>query len=872
MKKTLLLLWIALFSISIYANPIDGKTALKIANNFYTIQLKKASANFTLAYECTSQARSTNKNVQIDKKTYYYVFNNADQGFIIISGDDATYPVLGYSDSGSFDIKERADNFTKWMENYKKQIRYVMENNIQATAEIKLQWKKILDGTVLEAKSTKTVSPLVTAQWSQSPYENADCPADADAGSYNGYHAVSGCPATAMAQIMNYWEYPTQGKGFHSYNHDKYGTLSANFASTTYDWASMPDNLTSANSAVAELMYHCGVAVEMNYGPHSSGSYVILDYTASPEQCSEYAYKTYFDYDITIGGKMRENYTDSEWKQLLKNDLDAKQPIQYAGFGQGGHTFVCDGYNASDYFHFNWGWGGTHDGYFLIDDLAPGAGETGAGAGSYNDGQQAIFGLKPADGSTPGGGGTSTASFDLRLYSDIVATPEAISYGQSFSVTTAIKNFGDEGFTGDLTAALFDGDYNFVEFVGSYTNQTIGSLEAYNIPFNFTGSLTILPGDYYIGYFYKEAGEDWAMVDKGEYSQLAPFSVQNPADIELYADMEVNPTIITQTDPFSVSLNIVNDGTTDFTGSLSVDLYNMDGTWATVVEELYNFDLPPNSTYQNSFTFSTSGVNIAPGTYLLALMYDENATNDWVLAGSSYYTNPIKITVKAPPIAADGYENNNTENEAYPLSANFAKSSASILTTGSNMHYGEDIDYYKIDLPTGYNYTISARTHDSYNSGNGQTYTNDVSWMYIYDGMKSDVYDDAEASPFSITNGGSVIFSVSSYFVGSIGDYLLDIQIVNDGITTSVEEIDFAEMIKIYPVPAKDFLTVDVSNFPAKVNKLNFVSLSGKKIKADFNTNEKLIKLPVNTLSNGVFILSIETENGTIQKKVLINK
>ncbi len=200
MKKTLLVLWIAFLSISLFANPIDKNTALKVANNFYTIQLKKASPNFTLAYQCTSQAWSVNKATPVDKETYYYVFNNADKGFIIISGDDATYPVLGYSNTGSYDTQIQATNFLKWMENYKQQIRFIIRNNILATAEIKAEWNNILKGKSV-TKNSKTVAALVAAKWSQSPYVNADCPYDEDAGAGNGYHAVTGCPATAMHKL-----------------------------------------------------------------------------------------------------------------------------------------------------------------------------------------------------------------------------------------------------------------------------------------------------------------------------------------------------------------------------------------------------------------------------------------------------------------------------------------------------------------------------------------------------------------------------------------------------------------------------------------------------------------------------------------------
>jgi hypothetical protein len=236
-------------------------------------------------------------------------------------------------------------------------------------------WVNLLDGRKNVSVST-AVSPLVQTKWDQSPYYNNLCPYD----NSKGERTVTGCVATAMAQVMNYWEYPKKGTGFHSYNHSKYGTLNANFGSTTYDWANMPNELTSSSStvqknAVATLMYHCGVSVDMDYNVSSeggSGAYVIS--SRSPvTHCTEYALKTYFGYKTSIQGVQKADYTTTNWKNLLKAELDASRPIVYAGFGDGGHCFVCDGYDNNDYFHFNWGWGGLYDGYFALNALIPGA-------------------------------------------------------------------------------------------------------------------------------------------------------------------------------------------------------------------------------------------------------------------------------------------------------------------------------------------------------------------------------------------------------------------------------------------------------------------------------------------------------------------
>jgi hypothetical protein len=186
-----------------------------------------------------------------------------------------------------------------------------------------------------------------------------------------------------MAQIMKFWNYPATGSGFYSYNHPTYGTLSANFGNTTYQWNSMPNSVGAWNEAVATLMYQVGVSVDMNYSPSSSGAYVIS--AASPvTACSEYALKTYFGYRNTLQGIQRINYDETQWVSLLKNELNAGRPVLYAGFGSGG------------------------------------------GSGGYNSGHQAVIGIEP-----PG----ENQAFNMALYDYVTPSATTIAYGQAFTVS-----------------------------------------------------------------------------------------------------------------------------------------------------------------------------------------------------------------------------------------------------------------------------------------------------------------------------------------------------------------------------------------------------------------------------------------------------
>ena len=193
-------------------------------------------------------------------------------------------------------------------------------------------------------------------------------------------------------------------------------------------------------------------------------------------------------------------------------------------------------------------------------------------------------------------------------------------------------------------------------------------------------------------------------------------------DLEVYDEITVNVgNNITQGQPIKVHLSVANTGASDFNGTLDVSLYYLDGSFAETIEAKDNMSLESGYFYSDGLDFETNGITVEPGSYLLALLYHPGT--GWELGGSYYYTNPIRVTVQAPSVQGDSYENNDTEAAAYNFSVNFNGSNGEVETTGSNSHTGEDLDYYMVTVPAGYDYTFDVRAHDSYNSGNGQTYT-----------------------------------------------------------------------------------------------------------------------------------------------------
>lgn len=309
-----------------------------------------------------------------------YIYNVGTQGFVIISGNTVLPPVLGWSDQGVFPSLENApENFASWIRHYGEMIDFAVANNIQPETQVIRQWDDATRG-IFQSRNSQTVDPLVSTHWNQDCYYNEYCP-EAPGSGWGGWgggpcgHAYAGCVACAMAQVMKYWDYPTTGFGSHSYTHSQYGEQSANFAATTYHWNEMPNEVWSHNDPVATLMYHCGVSVNMNYGPNGSGA---------QSQDVETAMRSYFGY---CGAKYRQksSYSEEAWIALLKAELDLSHPLYYSGAnGDSGHAFVCDGYDNNDRMHFNFGWSGSGDGYYTVADV-----------NGFNQGQAVVTSLFP---------------------------------------------------------------------------------------------------------------------------------------------------------------------------------------------------------------------------------------------------------------------------------------------------------------------------------------------------------------------------------------------------------------------------------------------------------------------------------------------
>ncbi len=421
MKKIFFGLAALMLSMTVLAERVSQDDAALVANNFMNV------GNTVSGVQKAPAKKMVLKKAATASENQYYVYENANgEGWVIVAADDAVTPILAYSKTGTFRIDNQPVNVRSWLGKYDKFITKIEADGAAQDEEVAAEWSALKKG-VRKAKGDAIVGPLIKTTWDQDdPYWNL-CPGSGSTKAYTG------CVATAMAQVMNYWQWPVKGTGSRTYQpmdpnsntgakSKRYGQQSANFGNTTYDWTNMKDSYSGSYTdaqatAVATLMYHCGVATDMMYGNDDdggSGTYTVnygdWDWADDEGECAQNALANFFGYKkSTLTGYMRDGYidkesgykyydswTDAEWTAMVKEELDKKHPIMYGGASdEGGHSFICDGYDDSNYFHFNWGWSGSNDGYYKLSSLKPGSGGAGGGGYDFSEDQDVLIGIVP---------------------------------------------------------------------------------------------------------------------------------------------------------------------------------------------------------------------------------------------------------------------------------------------------------------------------------------------------------------------------------------------------------------------------------------------------------------------------------------------
>lgn len=303
-----------------------------------------------------------------------------EQGFLVLSAEDAVMPVLAYDFTHDLDLSNPAPAVERLLTQYREEITATRRLQLPPTERIRDAWEA-LRRPERSTTATTIVAPLITSSWNQNKYYNYYSPQDENSpGGYDG-KTPNGCVAVAMSQIIFYYRYPETGSGSHTNHTYDYGSFYVNFAEQHYNYDAMEDQLHFYNNEVAKLIFHCATAVDMHYGADGSGAY---------SQNVPSAMSTYFKYSFSAHHDNKSQFSTSEWHSKLKTDLDERRPLYYSGYSEeGGHAFICDGYDSEDFFHFNFGWGGVGNGFYLTE------GSDNAAVNGYSDWQSAIFNLHP---------------------------------------------------------------------------------------------------------------------------------------------------------------------------------------------------------------------------------------------------------------------------------------------------------------------------------------------------------------------------------------------------------------------------------------------------------------------------------------------
>lgn len=460
----------------------------------------------------------------------YYVFNNDAGGFVIIAGDDAVTPVLGYTSTGSFDAENLPDGLKDLLKSYERQIAALGDNYVA-------------NRTATRAAFTGE-KLLKTAEWNQmAPFNK-----------YTPSNYVTGCVATAGAIVMKHHGYPAKGTGSHSYTW-KGKTLTANFEHD-YDWASMPVKYDGTNDAafdgVARLMADLGVAVEMNYAKDGSGSYIGDLVTAL---------QNYYGYSKLSHLMAIEDVGAEAWNGRLREEIDANRPVLYAASdpARGGHAFVIDGYKDES-FSVNWGWGGYCDGFYQIGALNPESAGKPTGD-KYNVGQSAVFGMEPSDGTE------KISDLGFRKVTGLLQSMNMnitdVKKGQNGVIFSApIGNTGDQPFNGEVAVALMNAKGEMREIVTSrpltVVNLAAGGYYP-SLSFSFVSTVDAEPGDY-LAIVAKEKGssEYIELYDKSFERLRLPATGYVPRTFEVRTKMGEGATFQQAETRYNPSYNFYN--------------------------------------------------------------------------------------------------------------------------------------------------------------------------------------------------------------------------------------------------------------------------------------------------------------------------
>lgn len=751
-----------------------------------------------------------------------YVFNVADnRGYVMVSGDERARAILGWSDRSGFDYRTIPENFRYWVSVYQDELQ-LLRNRPAKPVPIR--------NTV---QAVQPVSPLLGAiKWNQgSPY-NALCPV---INNQDGTRAVTGCVATGMAQLMYYHRWPERGTGSQSYTTTTLKIpLELDFSSANYNWEQMTPQYGSSSSeeakaAVATIMYHSGVAVNMDYNTTSSASISTMGR----------ALYQHFSYDPNLQLVFRNYMSRTEWQQLLMNELYAARPILYGGTGSdnGGHLWVCDGVDQNGYFHFNWGWGGAYDGYFSMTALNPDGIGGDAESGGYNFHQQAVIGVqKPTQGSTP------VVTFYMN--DPLENTVPGALRTQTFSINARrIYNYGLQKVSLQLALGIYNGS-SLVNVLKSHQINDLASNYGWNT-FSFSNMsvpATVPAGNYQLKLMYRtDAGQDWrlvpvrigvpAWIDTRITSDSVVFS-QPAGEWPLLTLQEMKPignVYSEKTGRFSLTVH--NTGR-EYNSSVMIKLTPLAGGDPVFETSREWLSLLTNE----SGTLSFAGeVNAPAGDYVMTAYYD--VANNYSNPLFQQLGDTVRIKIRTTPVTPPALALEQAI--SFPANNAVVKSNADLSATITNTGgYFDNKVIAFIFTPTGPS-------------------------SIAYLGYRNVIIDSLETVTLHFK--GEIVQEAGNYRIGVYQNTangwsrlaptnwsMINFTLINDTIT-SVNDLE-ASQVKVFPNPATDYIMV-LDNQP--IESVEIFSADGRRVGVQKVNMESSPVVDISDLKPGVYILKL---------------
>ncbi|MBN1990019.1 MAG: thiol protease/hemagglutinin PrtT [Bacteroidales bacterium] len=832
MRKNLLTLLFSIIVLLGYSAPIGVEKAQQIAEKFLSQQKgTKTQQQLVLTYT------GINRESKGGQATFYVFSGKGNEGFVIAAADNNITPILGYATQGTFDADNMPENLRYWLSFY--------EENIPLLAA---------KGKVANVnKGTNSVQPLLRDMaWDQGAPYNDLTPRNAESKA-----TASGCVATAMAQIMRYHRWPVKGSGTVSYTtRTLKKTLTQDLGAKPFDWNNMPGiysstSTTAQNAAVAQLMYYAGVSVEMDYDiPANGGSGA---YSSDVPN----ALVKNFNYSIGIELLYRNTYHYTEWAEVIKAELDAKRPVYYAGGSpQGGHAFVCDGYDENGLFHINWGWSGMSNGYFSLLEMNPDAQGIGAGGGGgYINGQQIITGIRP-----PQAGETNAPAYFV--FETLSSSKQKMGKAETTSINiTQFWNYSAlSSFTGNIGVALYNenGDLTNLLTQDDITKPILPGYGAKEFSFDNIAFTNVANGTYRLHLISKtESSNTWTQIKS--LNAITNYITVEVTDTEIIFGSQSTSSALTlegtiglpekvyTNKPVEVSMTLKNDGQTEYSSFVGI-----------------------------SVTQESKEEVVIYGKVIIPV----GATQTFYFTASSFTETAGEVTVKAL------YDIYNGANSLDTLSGILTSKQVNILASTTTQGLMPSVISYTIDknsVAATEEFTVTATLKSNDATNHFDTHL----MIFVFKG-NNQAGSFGYTPNFSLAPSEEKTLTFRSSLTLAPGVYTLIFAFYNPedemfNRFTGAQDIDVTlteyanpvtdpteeqAELRVYPNPALD--VISVNGLASQGNSLKLFNMQGQITLDERIENNSTIN--ISHLPSGVYIAVITDKNGTISKKVKVVK